>query len=116
MNWEKIKNDVEKNGNIQTFSMEQLRNAHGVAKLGVRIRKEISDALAGIGLGHVPMDLPSFQHEQVRLYKRGTKIGDLISMVLTPGEQNDMKLIEQFSEEIVEYQNIIQKIRELVVE
>ncbi len=35
--------------------------------------------------------LPSYQHEQVRIYKRGTPVGQLIETVLKPGETNDAK-------------------------
>jgi hypothetical protein len=114
--WNEIKNAVEKNGNVLTVTMEKLRDAHGAAKLGVHVRREISSALAGMGLGHVPQELPSYQHELVRLYKNGTPVGELIATVLTPGQQNDSKLIEQFGGGGVDYAGIVQKIRELVGE
>ena len=95
--WNAIKDAVEKNGNVQTVTMEQLRDAHGAAKLGVHVRDAISSTLAGLGLGHVPEVLPTYQHELVRLYKRGTPVGDMITSVLTPGGQNDAKLTEQFA-------------------
>ena len=53
MSWTEIKEQVEANGNVRTFTMDVLRNAHGAGKLGVNVRAEISQALAGIGLGHV---------------------------------------------------------------
>ena len=114
-NWDDIKADVENNGNVLTVTMARLRDAHGVAKLGVNVRAGISSQLAGIGLGHVPEDLPPYQHELVRLFKNGTPVGDLIATVLTPGEQADRRLSEQFDGE-VDYSEIVQKIRELVGE
>jgi uncharacterized circularly permuted ATP-grasp superfamily protein len=114
--WDQIKDDVEKNGNVLTVTMEQLRDAHGTAKLGVHVREEIHRTLAGMGLGHVPRELPSYQHEQVRIFKNGTPVGDLIVTVLTPGPQNDSKLSEQFIAEGVDYAAIVQKVRELVAE
>ena len=116
MTWSEIKEAVEKSGNVTTFTMEQLREAHGSGRLGVHVRAEISRALAGIGLGHVPQDLPSYQHEFVRVYKNGTPIGDLITTVLTPGQQNDETLSLQFATEGPNYADIIQKIKELVAE
>ncbi len=113
--WDDIKDDVESNGNILTVTMERLRDAHGAAKLGIHVRTAISSHLAGIGLGHIPQDLPAFQHELVRLYKNGTPVGELVTTVLTPGEQGDSKLSEQFAGK-TDYSEIIQKIRELVVE
>jgi len=114
--WDEIKNNVESNGNVLTVTMEQLREAHGAGKLGVHVKSEISKALAGIGLGHVPQDLPAYQHEQVRLYKRGTDVGDWIEIVLSPGEQRDKKLIERFNVEHPDFATIVQKVRELVAE
>ncbi len=114
--WDEIKQSVEDNENLHTFTMETLRNAQGSAKLGLHVRSEISKALAGMGLGHVPQDLPSYQHEQVRLYKRGTPVGDLIETVLAPGEPNDRKLIDQIGGSATDYATIIEKIRELVAE
>lgn len=114
--WASIKANVENNGNVLTVTMEQLRNAHGAAKLGVHVRTEISSHLAGMGIGHVPKTLPTYQHEPVRLYKRGTSIGDLIETVLAPGEQNDKKLVDQLGEGDVKYAEIIEQIRDLVSE
>ena len=114
--WNSIKQDVEKNGNVLTVTMEMLREAMGVGKLGIHVRADISKNLAGMGLGHVPQELPSYHHEQVRLYKRGTPIGELIETILTPGQQNDAKLAQQFSSEGVDQAAIIAKIRELVGE
>jgi hypothetical protein len=114
--WNEIKEDVEKNGNVKTVTMEQLRDAHGTLKLGVHVRAEISAALAGIGLGHVPEELPNYQHELVRVYKKGTPIGELIETVLKPGQQNDNKLSSQFAGGGTDYAAIVDKIRELVAE
>ena len=113
--WDDIKANVENNGNVLTVTMERLRDAHGVAKLGVHVRDNISSELAGIGLGHVPQELPAYQHELVRLFKYGTPVGELIATVLTPGEQADGKLSEQFEGD-VDYSEIVRKIRELVAE
>lgn len=116
MSWDDIKEQVEKNGNVRTFSMDALKEAHGAGRLGVNVRAEISQTLAGIGLGHVPTELPSYQHEQVRIYKRGTPVGQLIEMVLSPGELNDKGLADRVGMQGPDYVAIIQKIRELVGE
>lgn len=44
--WNEIKESVEKNGNVLTTTMEQLREPHGAGKLGVNVRAEISGTLA----------------------------------------------------------------------
>lgn len=66
MSWDEIKHAVEKNGNLLTLTMQTLRDANGAQKLGSYIRDSISSTLAGMGLGHVPQELPSNQHENVR--------------------------------------------------
>ncbi|HWO99316.1 MAG TPA: hypothetical protein VNL74_01650 [Methylococcus sp.] len=114
--WDEIKQDIENNGNVLTINMEVLRDAIGAGKLGVNVRNDISRALAGMGLGHIPQVLPTYQHEQVRLYKRGTAVGELIDTVLTPGQQNDQKLVERLGEEQPDFAAIVQQIRELVAE
>lgn len=114
--WAEIKASVENNGNVQTVRMEILRDTHGVAKLGVHVRTDIASQLAGMGLGHFPKPLPLYQDDLVRLYKRGTPVGDLIEAVLAPGEQNDKKLVEQLGESDVKYAEIIEQIRDLVSE
>jgi len=114
LKWDEIKNQVENSGDIISLTMSDLRDATGKDKLGVHVKAQISKTLAGMGLGHIPQELPSYQHESVRLYKRGTPIGELIEIVLQPGESNDRKLKEQFAEEKIDYASIIEQIRELV--
>jgi hypothetical protein len=114
MSWSNVKENVADNGGVHTVTMEQLRDAAGKDKLGVHVRDEIKSSLAQMGLGHVPKELPKNQHEQVRLYSRGTAIGDFIDTVLSPGGQNDIKLKESLSEESSKYQSIIEQVRELV--
>ncbi|MCH8043697.1 MAG: hypothetical protein IID44_08245 [Planctomycetes bacterium] len=111
-----ISHAVENSGNLYTLTMEILRNAHGSEKLGLHVRADISKTLAGMGLGHVPQTLPSYQHELVRLYKRGTAVGEIIEATLTPGEANDRKLMDKFSETDSDYAGIVEQIRELVQE
>lgn len=114
--WDEIKERVEEQGNVRTVTMEELREAYGASRLGVHVRSDISRALAGVGLGHIPEELPSYQHEQVRLYKKGTTAGELIDTVLSTGEQNDKKLVEQLGDRQADYADIVQKIRDLVAE
>ncbi len=116
MSWDKIKELVAENEGVHTVSMEQLRDATGKDKLGKHVISEIRSSLAGMGLGHVPKELPRYQGEQVRLYSRGTAIGEFIESVLSPGVQNDSKLRESFNSESSDYQSIIEQIRDLVGE
>ena len=114
--YEKSGLSVEENGNVQTVSMNDLKEAAGRDRLGVHVRGELMRTLAGMGLGHIPRDLPSNQNDSVRLYKRGTPAGDLIEVVIQPGESNDRKIRDQLNTDQIDYSNIIEQIRELVAE
>lgn len=116
MTWDEVKKKVEDAGGVLTITMDVLRDAEGAGKLGIHIRASIDKNLAGIGLGHVPTELPSNQHEQVRLYKKGTSVGDLIDTVLHPSDQNDKKLLEQTASDGPDYRAIVEAVRELVNE
>ncbi|PMR74053.1 hypothetical protein [Billgrantia endophytica] len=116
MEWDEIKSEVEQQGNVITLSMEQLRNAAGASRLGVNVREEISSTLAGMGLGHIPVDLPAYHYEQVRLYKRGTAVGKMIDIMLEPGEQNDRQLTDRLGGDGPDYAAIVERVRELVNE
>ena len=95
-NYGPIKASVEKAGDVKTFTMLELRNAHGTKKLGSIVAKEISKALARMGLGHVPIDIPGNQENLVRVYKQGTQVADIIQAALSPGKENDDKLKAQW--------------------
>lgn len=114
--WEKIKADVEAAGNVKTVPMEVLRNAHLSGRTSERIRSEISESLQGIGLAHVPKTLPRYQHDLVRLYKRGTPVGNLIDLILEPSEEGDDMLTSRSEEPKVDYAAIVRQIRDLVSE
>jgi hypothetical protein len=117
MGWDQIKADVEKNGNVLTVQMENLRDAHGAGKLGRHVREEITSALLGIGLATIPQELPSYQHELVRLYKRGTPVGDLIEKVLNPSESTDQTIVERLGGgKAPDFAAIVEKIKKLVAD
>lgn len=79
---------------IYVTEMRELRDAYGVSRLGETVVTNISKELAGYGLGHLPSPLPLLASEEVRLYRRGTAIGDLVAAVLEPSEGGDQRLIE----------------------
>lgn len=114
--WIEIRQRLESQGNVMTVTMEELREANESGKLGIHVRSEISKALRGMGIGHVPVELPSYQQELVRLFKLGTPVGDLISTVLTPGQATDVQVVEALSGDDSQYAEIIAKIRDLVEE
>ena len=116
MTLDEIKSEVEKNGDVLTITMDKLRDAYGAGRLGGIVRQEISQKLAGIGLGHVPDSLPGDQAKAVRLFKYGTPVGDLIRSALTPGSENDEKLRTQAVQGSSKYAEILDRIRDLVAE
>jgi len=111
--FEDLRKAVEANGNLRVVTMYELREAHGAAKLGVHVRNAISEQLAAVGLGHFPYDLPSYQEQEVRLYRRGTPIADLVEAVLSPSEFGDDRLREAGTNTATE---ILSQVRQLVCE
>lgn len=112
--WTAIKNEVEGNGGVKTFQMERLRDAFGAGRLGTNVCEDISRELAGLGLGHIPEVLPTYQYEPVRIYRRGTRLAEVIDIILKPGEKNDNELLVRFGKAEPNHADTIAKIRELV--
>ncbi len=105
---------VDGEGGLLRVSMYELRRAHGAGKLGVRVREEIVQQLAGVGLGFFPgPDLPTYQEHDVRVYRRGTPVGDLVDAVLWPSVTGDQLLLESRSDEAA---TILKQVRALVCE
>jgi len=104
---------VSTNENVITLAMVKIRDAYGASKLGVNVRENIKNELTKRGLGHYPSELPVYQYEKVRLYKKGSSVGLLIDAVLEPMEQNDVLIRSRTNESDSE---TLRKIRELVEE
>ena len=99
------------NGNLLTVEMGDLRDIHGAGRLGIHVRSSIHRALENAGLGHYPIDLPDYQSGQVRVYRLGSDIADLIAAVTTPSSENDDALRSVSGGEAAE---MIRRIKELV--
>lgn len=102
--------NVDSNGGLHRATMEELRDAHGASKLGVHVRSAIRSELASRGLGVLPNELPSYQHEEVRVFRLGSPIADIVNAVVTPSASGDMLLREVGGHEA----EVLNKIRELV--
>lgn len=94
-----------------TVSVGSLRDTHGAGRLGVHVRANIHNELAGRGIGHFPAEIPDNQDQPVRVYKKGTPAGELIDAVLRPGNGQDKKIRDAVQSDA---QRILEKIRELV--
>lgn len=64
-----------------------------------------------MGLGHYPAELPDWQEHQVRIYRLGSPIADLIEAALSPGSEGDIVIREASSGDA---QKTLSEIRELV--
>ena len=108
---EDLKVQVEANGGVQSFPMSVVRDEYGAGRLGIHVRSGISKELDGLGLGHYPHVLPDSQYEIVRLYKRGSRVADIINAVLRPGDEGDQEIREVSSGEATE---VLARVREMV--
>jgi hypothetical protein len=115
--WKEIKESVNASGNVLTVTMGDLRDATGSGKLGSGVVADIRNTLAGLGLGHVPQDLTTEQSQPVRLYQKGSPVGELIDLVLMVGEPNDAQLRERFSRQPSDHAaRTLARIRQLLTE
>jgi hypothetical protein len=110
-NLEDLRAVVDSHDGVLTTTMEVLREAYGSGRLGIHVRDGIRKALAGLGLGHFPRDLPEYQWKPVRVYRLGSPVGDLIEAVLEldVGRDEQLRRAAGGSEA-----QILQQIRELV--
>ena len=113
MTYDQIREQVADNSGVMTVSMAVLRDAHKAGKLGVNVRANIARALRQRGMGHVPEELPAYQHEEVRLWLMGTPAGDLIESVLTVSEGTDNAIRSVVESDAAA---VVQRVRELVCE
>jgi hypothetical protein len=93
--WASIENLVDAEDGVTTVRAGSLRIALGAGRLTPRINQEISAELDKRGLGHVPEELPLGQHELVRLYRRGSRIGTVIDAVqrIDPDADTELRRI-----------------------
>jgi len=111
--WKDLKSSVERNGNVLTISMKELRDVAGKNKLGKNVVKEIKENLASVCLGHVPQVLPLDQNALVRLYKCDTDISKLIETIAIPNEKTDKELLDLLASEkrLLVYEKMFSDIR-----
>lgn len=80
---------VEDQGNLAVCAMFQLRDACGWDRLTARIAEDIEVQLAQRALGVFPRPIPQSRRAEVRVYKKGTSLGNLVDAVLDPAEHRD---------------------------
>jgi hypothetical protein len=111
--YEKLRDAVEANGGVLTIPMGVLRDVHGMDRLGIHVRANISRELAGMGLAHYPRSLPDRQHAHARIYKQGSPVAKIVSAVLTVDPKTDGLLRKTA---MASNDKILDKIRELLDE
>ena len=112
-NLDDLSDALQKNDGILTVTAEDLRNRYGADRLGVNVRAAISKELAGRGLAHYPTELPDRQGEQVRVYRQGSPVAEIIDAVLTVGAKADAKLRKAAR---ADSEKVLAKIREYLDE
>jgi hypothetical protein len=106
-----IRDAVEANGNVLSVIMWSVRGAYGAERLKVNVRANIQKQLAGLGLGHIPAEIPDDQMQVLRLFKLGSPVAELISAVDSPGAAEDELIREAVGGDAAAK---IEEIRELV--
>jgi hypothetical protein len=79
--WDDLRKAVEDNGGVLRIYMADLRELQNAGRLGINVRNDISRRLAGIGLGHLPAELPPYQENQIVLFQLGTPAADVVEAV-----------------------------------
>lgn len=111
-----VKAQVQASGHLWRFNLGELRESIGYDRLGVRVLQEIAKALGGEGLGYFPrevLDDNSWpRHDtEIRVYKKGSAVGETIDAVLLPSNAGDELLRDSAGSEANE---TLTRIRTLV--
>jgi hypothetical protein len=112
-NYQALADLVDRNEGVITCDMGSLRDAHGAGKLGTTVVANISEELDGRGLGHIPPQLPVYQDEKVRIYKKSSSVGKIIDAVEHIDRKHD-DYLRRLSKG--DSEKTLKKIRELVCE
>ncbi|KQC40163.1 MULTISPECIES: hypothetical protein [Frankia] len=79
--WEDLRSAVVGNNGVFRTTMGMLREIGGYGRLGTNVRQILSRNLAGIGLGHLPMELPAYQDKEILLFQYGTPAAEIVEAV-----------------------------------
>ena len=98
-------------GGVLTTDMRDLRDRVGAGKLGRYVVQSIEDELERRGLGHSALTLE--QWHDVRLWKKGKRVGSFIEAALVPGNERD-ELLRELADSKAD--DILKQVRALVCE
>lgn len=79
--WEELRAVVVGHHGVYRIPMGVLREIGGFGRIGTNVRQTLSSKLAGIGLGHLPAELPSYQDREVLLFQYGTPAAEVVAAV-----------------------------------
>lgn len=111
--YDALRKQVEADSGLYTTTMEELREIEGAGRLGQHVRAAISGNIGANGMGHLPEVLPAYQQQEVRIFRLGTPLADVVGAVLTPSTPGDQVLRQVGT---ADAQEVIKKIRQLVCE
>lgn len=87
-----LRDAVEQDNGVFKADMYTLKELKGAGRLGRHVRDSISRDLASHGMGHLPLELPSYQEEEVRLYLLGSTTSEIVRAVTAPSDNGDQVL------------------------
>ncbi|MFJ3756577.1 hypothetical protein [Streptomyces sp. NPDC090080] len=79
--WQELDNAVRRRGDVLRVAMIDLRTLTGKDRLKVRVRADIEQMLANLGIGHLPSELHGNQDAITVLYKLGSPAAAVIEAV-----------------------------------
>lgn len=79
--WAELREEVDDKDGVLQVQMWELRELIGRGRLGVHVRASITRELAGMGIAHLPPELPGNQYDSVVLYRLGTAAAAVIGAV-----------------------------------
>ena len=102
---------------VKTMRMEELRNLHGKGRNGKIVQKSIEDKLQECGLDFYPKSTPGkntvYGKTQVRVFKCGMHIEELIKAFTKPSANND-QLMTIVIQQLLIYKEYEEKTAELI--
>lgn len=96
---EEISSRTNDNGGLLKTTLGELRDAVQFGRLGKYVIEEIARKLHGEGLGYFPswvLDDNEFprQHQELRVYRNGTVLAELVKAIEDPSDHGDDRLRE----------------------
>lgn len=111
--FEELGDLVDSSDGLVVVTAEQLRDAADWQRLTQGAIEDIANGLAQHGLGSFPPMEPGQRGAEVRVYRRGTALGNLVDAVVRPGAPGDRRLRETANNTAAD---VVARIRKMVCE